>query len=305
MQLTTVTKYLKMSLGADLRSLALFRIGISSLIILDLLWRSVTIREHYTDIGVLPSYALMEKFFERWDISLLLINGTLPFQIFMFSVAIFCCLLLMVGYKTRWMSLICWVLLVSVQDRIIIASNAGDTILRMALFWGFFMPWGAKFSIDSALNTNPKKLPPQVVSVATAAAMLQLCFMYWFTWALKTGKEWENGSALGYALRIDTMVNPAGRWLNQYETLTELLTHATMYLELLGPILVLLPIPFLYFPIRMLVILSFWGFHIGIALTMEVGVFSFTSMFYWFLVFAPSLLGYPVEMEKQKKLGPS
>ena len=47
--------------------------------------------------------------------------------------------------------------------------------------------------------------------MATFAALLQVCFIYWFTWALKTDASWRvDGTAVGYALSIDQLNRPSG-----------------------------------------------------------------------------------------------
>ena len=52
--------------GLDLRSLALFRIGLALLIIIDLIKRSKDLTAHYTDFGILPRAALLEHFSNSW-----------------------------------------------------------------------------------------------------------------------------------------------------------------------------------------------------------------------------------------------
>ena len=44
--------------GIDLRSLALLRVGLALLVIIDLVQRSFDLKAHYTDLGILPRWAL-------------------------------------------------------------------------------------------------------------------------------------------------------------------------------------------------------------------------------------------------------
>ena len=56
--------------GADLRSLAAFRIAIALLVLADLTTRSCDLRAHYADDGVLPRSVLIDQLQGRWTISL-------------------------------------------------------------------------------------------------------------------------------------------------------------------------------------------------------------------------------------------
>ncbi|MFP6668305.1 MAG: hypothetical protein VB876_13380, partial [Pirellulales bacterium] len=62
------------------------------------------------------------------------------------------------------------------------------------------------------------------------------------------------------------------------------LSHGSLWLELLGPLVVL--VPWWKTKIRLLVIAAFWLLHLGIELTMYVGMFSYISMTAW-LLFLP------------------
>ena len=58
--------------GFDLRSLAVFRIGLALVIIADLFIRFGDIKAHYSDYGILPRTALIEQFLE----ALVLVNSS-------------------------------------------------------------------------------------------------------------------------------------------------------------------------------------------------------------------------------------
>lgn len=61
-----VINQLEKLLGFDLRSLALFRICLGILILVDLIVRFQDLKAHYTDFGVLPRHILIEKFLNSW-----------------------------------------------------------------------------------------------------------------------------------------------------------------------------------------------------------------------------------------------
>lgn len=50
----------------DLRSMAIFRIGMGLVLIWDLILRCLYFRDHYSDLGVLPRGILIDKFMSDW-----------------------------------------------------------------------------------------------------------------------------------------------------------------------------------------------------------------------------------------------
>jgi predicted DCC family thiol-disulfide oxidoreductase YuxK len=277
---------LKRLFGIDLRSLALFRIGLAMLLLGDLIFRSFNLRAHYSDFGVLPRAALLEKFSELGHLSLHLINGTTPFQALLFILAAIFAVALLFGYRTRWATFFSWLLLISLHSRNGWVLQGGDVLLRVLLFWSLFLPLGACYSVDSALRTAPKKLPEKTLSAATVAILLQVCFVYWFTAALKTdARWWKEGSAVYYALNIDQMATSLGHYLLNFPKLLRLLTHATLAWEIVGPILVFTP--FFIGPIRTAVVFFFIFFHFAMGASLELGPFPYICAVAW-LVFLPT-----------------
>jgi hypothetical protein len=116
----------------------------------------------------------------------------------------------------------------------------------------------------------------RVLSFATAGIGLQIAFMYWFTVALKSGSEWrESGTALFYALRAEQITTPFGEWAQQFTTVLRVLTFATIVVEIAAPILLFSPI--WTARARIVAIVSLIGMHLGIMLTMNIGIFPWTS----------------------------
>src|SRR5918998_185013 len=197
--------------GADLRSLAAFRMVLAALVLADLASRAPDLYAHYTDRGVLPRSILLQEALNRWQVSLNLMSGELYVQALLFGVAALAALALLVGYRTRLMTVIVWVLLLSIQARNPLILNSGDTLLRMLLFWGMFLPLGAHWSVDRALKAAPSRLSMHFLSLATVGLFMQIAFVYWFTAILKSGPAWRvDGTALYYALSIEEWVTPIG-----------------------------------------------------------------------------------------------
>ena len=55
------------------------------------------------------------------------------------------------------MTIIRWFLLVSLQNTNYMILQGVDTVLRVMLFWGMFLPLGAQYSLDRAFSTIKEK----------------------------------------------------------------------------------------------------------------------------------------------------
>ncbi|MBD2292683.1 HTTM domain-containing protein [Anabaena sphaerica FACHB-251] len=282
---TSWRKNLETVIGLDLRSLAAFRIGISTIILVDLFTRFGDLTAHYTDVGVLPR-ALLKEIAKTGHWSLHTISGEPIFQVLLFIIAAFFAVLMLVGYRTRVATIASWILLISMHNRNPALIFAADDVLRALMFWAMFLPWGACYSLDSALNTSQRKLPTTVVSGATFALMCQQCFIYIFSAAIKTKSPiWTDGTAVYYALSYDQYVTPFGYFLLNFQPILNVFTKITLVLEWIGPLAIF--VPFRNSLFRLGAVITFIGLHAGFGLTLNIGIFPFLSIFSW-LAFLPS-----------------
>jgi hypothetical protein len=263
--------------GADLRSLAVFRIVLALLALADVTIRATDLYQHYTDAGVLSRTVLVEEILSSWAFSLNLINGGSFFQALLFGVAALAALGMLVGYRTRLMTFVVWILLLSIQVRNPLVNGSESLLLRMLLFWGMLLPLGAYWSVDRARSALARP-SPRFLSLATFGLFMQIAFVYWFTAALKSGPEWRSDfTALYYALSLDQLATPIGHFLLGFPTLLQVLTFGTFVLEALG--LFLLFCPFFTGPVRTGGALAVMSLHFGIWLTMDIGIFPWISAF--------------------------
>ncbi|MCB0403144.1 MAG: HTTM domain-containing protein [Bdellovibrionales bacterium] len=264
--------------GIDRRSLAALRIGVGSAVLVDLLTRAQDLEAHYTDFGVLPRYALLDKFANPAHLSLHLVTGSWEGQATLFLVNAVIAVALVLGYRTRLASVLTWVFLVSLQNRNPVVLNAGDFALRMIAFWGIFLPWGRYFSLDAVrFDHLPPDLARKELSLATAACLLQVGMIYVFTVLLKTGDEWRvDGTAVYFAMSLDQFQLPAARFLLQFPTLMRWLTFATFWLEALVPLSLFLP--WATGRWRVVGVLMLWTMHAMFSLHLRVGTFSVVCM---------------------------
>src|SRR5918994_2019892 len=263
--------------GADLRSLAVFRIVLALLVLADLANRATDLYQHYADAGVLPRTVLVEEVLSPWVFSLNLMNGGSFFQALLFGVAALAALGMLVGYRTRLMTFVVWIVLLSIQVRNPLVNGSESLLLRMLLFWGMLLPLGAYWSVDRARSALPRP-SPRFLSLATFGLFMQIAFVYWFTAALKSGPEWRvDGTAIYYALSLDQIATPIGQFLLNFPQLLTLMTFATFGLEAVGPLLLFSP--FFTGPLRTGAALAIMSLHFGIWLTMDIGIFPWISAF--------------------------
>ena len=267
-------KWLTNPFVLDLRSLSALRIGLGLVLLVDLYIRWGDLGAHYSEEGVLPLHVLFQYHWLPNFFSVYLI-GNSPFWAHLLMACNTLCLVAMaLGYRTRLFTVLSWVFLVSIQNRNGLVEQGGDDLLRLLVFWGMFLPWGAYFSYDTMYIP---RAAPKYVSVAGIGYILLLFSLYFFSALLKNGAEWNKEyTALYYALSLDMIVLPGGKMLYAYPNLMRVLTAFIYYLELFGPFLLFIPLRNEL--CRLLFVLLFLLMHLGIACTLYVGLFPFISI---------------------------
>ncbi len=279
---------LKQRYAMDVRSLALLRMGLAIVILTDLFWRFPDITSLYSDEGVLPRTSLIEKFLEPWYWSIHLLSGQPFVQGLLFLIAALLALAMLVGYRSRLATIACWVLLVSLHHRNPTLLFAGDSVLRTMMFWAMFLPLGAAYSVDIALNPKADSVPKQIFSGAVIGFTVQQCFIYIMSAVFKTTSDiwWPDLTAVYYALSFDQYVTPLGAWLLHLPPfLLKTFTLVTLILEWVGPLFLFMPYRTNFF--RTATVITFILLHIGFAFTLNLGIFPFLSSITW-LAFIPS-----------------
>lgn len=279
--------------GIDLRSLAFFRIALALSLLADLFMRCVDIEAFYTDGGILPRGAALQS---QWGFSHYFsfhaLTGTAQGEGFLFGVNAVFLMLLLAGWNTRAMTVVCWVFLISLQSRNPLVLQGGDVLLRCLTFWAIFLPLGSYLSLDAQKQRLPRlpgdpAHPVLAFSWGTVAALLQVVFVYWFTALLKTDASWWNtGYAVHLALSVDMLTKPLGRYIVQFPIVTYLLTYATVLIEGFGPFGAF--VPFKNGPVRTATVFLFWFFHlIALQSMMYLGPFPWTCSLGWILFLPP------------------
>jgi hypothetical protein len=264
--------------GIDLRSLALFRVSLGLVVLADVATRACDLTAHYTDAGVLPRSDVLTIFpwLHAWPFCLHLASGARWGQALLFAAHALFALAMLVGYRTRPATFLVWLFTMSVQLRNLYIGAGWDAQLRMLLFWSMFLPLGARHSVDRIRRGGPERLPQPYCSVGTTALLAQIVILYLSTGYAKTLETpWWDGTAVASTLNDEFWVTGFGLVLLRFPLLCRLLTHAVLWLELVGPFLFFVPV---YFgPIRTAAVAAFLAMHIGFHFSMRVGLFPWTS----------------------------
>jgi hypothetical protein len=270
--------------GLDPRSLAVGRILIGFILLLDAAFRANNLRAHYTDWGVLPRGALITDFLSPWIVSVHLVSGTAWATAALFLLGAVAALCMMAGYRTTLATFVCWFLSVSVQARNPLVTDGGDLALRQLLFWCIFLPLGRVWAVDAW--GRERRAPDAVFSAASIALVCQLAFIYIFAALLKSGPQWRTDfTAVHYALHLDEFATSFGVWLRQFETVTKGLTAMTVVLE--GVIPWFLFVPWGNGPIRTSIVTIFASLHLGFAISLDLGIFPFIMIAGWLSLLPP------------------
>lgn len=275
----------------DLRSLAVFRMGIAGLLLVDQLMALPSLEAFYSDQGVLPRRTMFDHVASsslHWSLYFGsdsgLVTGTL------IGLTVVAALALMFGYRTWLATVVCWVMVCSIQERNPLVLHGGDSVTRLMLFWGMFLPLGGRWSLDAALGQGQggdgrrgaPSLPwmRKVPWPASLALLLQIAFIYWFGAELKAGRSWHaDGTALYTTLSLDQFATRLGTWFAAQTEWCRVFTHSVWWLEAIGPCLLFVPI---WNGVgRMIAIVAFVVLHLGIAMMMRVGPFSWLMCSAW------------------------
>ncbi|MCA9214327.1 MAG: HTTM domain-containing protein [Planctomycetales bacterium] len=262
----------------DHRSLALFRIAISVVLLLDLAIRATDLTAMHTDDGMFSRVLICQYYTSVWNWSFHFGSGSAWFQSSLFAISALFAVALLLGYKTRIATIGSWLMLISLHNRVPPILNGADNLLRMLLFWAMFLPLDRVWSIQakSCKQQESGSHAGEELSFASAAIMLQMAMMYLFTAVFKSNNDWLQGETLAVGLSHDFYARPIGSWLLQFPTLLTLITLGVLYLEWLGPLLLF--VPWKTPRIRIVVVFLLVAMHLGIEILMTVGLFSYASL---------------------------
>jgi hypothetical protein len=277
-------------LGADPRSLGLFRIAFGLLLLIDLLHRYEELDFWYTNAGLLPNHTLQWRPPAGHMFSLFFLASTRAEASVGFGLCALAYLLFTLGYKTRTLQVAVLLCRVSINSRLALLENGGDMVVNLLAVLTLALPLGRRFSIDAfrlglrsraathveglnAIDPRPLERTP-VFSLAMLGLILQFAAIYFFNAASKVGTAWTDGCAVHYALHQDKYVTWFGVWMREHLAADSFrfLTWTTLRVEWTGFALIITPL--FAKRARLLAVLLLPPLHTAFALGLNLGTFS-------------------------------
>jgi hypothetical protein len=265
----------------DARALAAFRISAGFVILLDLFLRAAHVTAFYTDRGVLPRWLLAELFPKLHSVSVHAIYGSTSAQVVLFVIAGVAALALLVGYRTTLATTLSTYLLVSLQFRNPLILSAGDLLLSALLFFGIFLPLGARCSVD-AVHSDRKQ--QTVSSIRSVAPLVFIAVLIYSTNALAhlQSDAWVSGQATKLVFSVDSVTVLLGDLIASHPVVLETINWVWLGMLATAPLLILTT-----GRTRSLLSGVFLTAHLGILLTLSIITFPLANCL-GLLLFFPS-----------------
>lgn len=189
----------------------------------------------------------------------------------------------MIGFKTRISTIICFILMVSMQNRNYSILNSGDTLMRCMLFLMMFAPTHVKYSIDAYLQKNKDQPFKTEISILTIRLLqLQFSLVYLATTLFKLkGYDWVDGSAVYYTSRLVNFQRIVLPIVFDYPLLVKFATWSALFIEFAMGSLVWVK------ELRLPVLISGLLLHLLIEVSMSIGFFEWVMISSYILFLEP------------------
>jgi hypothetical protein len=263
----------------ETRWLAVFRILFAALLLKDAVYHLFLAQRFYSDTGVLPRASLLDSLARTFRFSLMDAIAYSDLAILFFMLWIIVLIALMFGYRVRLMSVLNFIIMLSVHERDVYILTGADTAMRVMSFWLMFAPIGQDYSLDALWRRQRgESLESSAFALPIRLLQWQLIMVYCCTGYLKMiGPIWGRGEVMHYVLQLDTFMLPFGYWMRSWPTsLLSLLSYYALVAEILIPIFLLFPLFWRW--TRVLAFLLALGLHGGIALVLAIPDFSIVML---------------------------
>jgi len=278
------------AIGIDTRALAAFRMLMGLLIVGDVIARSRNFSFYYTDGGVL-SASLTQQLTSDGAFSVFYYTSDPTVMAGVFVVTALVGVVLALGYQTRVMTVVAFLLVISFDHQNALVTSYADLLFRLLLFWAIFLPLGERWSIDAvhaasdsgeeSADSGPRKM---VVGLASAAILAQMITMYVVNGVHKAQSDmWGTTDVAPLVLGIDEMTFLLGDFMRQFPTLLGYGGVLWYYMMLTAWALVILR-----GKARIAFVGLFVGGHLSFAVTVRIGAFAYVALAGLLLFLPPS-----------------
>ena len=244
---------------ADARIPALLRLALGALVLVDLGDRLRDFHAFYTAAGLAARRWSLFSLSDNPSVTLLLYLLGFPFA-----------LAFTAGYRSRLANFLTWAFVVSLGHRNPYITDGGDAVLCALLFWLMFTDAGAQLSLDVQLGRRPRLA--EVPAAGLRFLQLQIAVVYLVSFAAKQGPAWWDGTAVLRVLSNGDWGRGLAATILERPGLCAALSFGTLVFE--GAFAPLVFSPWRTGLTRALVLGSGLAFHLGIFLSLRVGIFS-------------------------------
>ncbi|MET9595159.1 HTTM domain-containing protein [Streptomyces sp. NPDC006516] len=277
----------------SLYAAAVLRIGYG-LLYLAFLLREFPHRNEIWGPGSPWTPELAQQLFEQsgWN-SILTLSGSRTYFEVCYAAAVVTSVLFTLGWRTRIMSVLFAVVVVSFHARAIFMTDGGDNLILLMALYLVLTACGRRWSLDARRTrravARAGMTPPPVktfwiqqlsdarVTLTTVVhncglfvIAAQVCLLYGAAGLYKVqGASWGGGTAIHYVLNLDLFQPwPAlSHLVDQYPTVIAVASYVTVLLQVAFPFV-------LFGRLKYPVLALLLGMHIGIAVLMGLPLFS-------------------------------
>lgn len=289
------------------RTAGLFRWVLGFLCATDLIRHWKEARWFYANTGVLTNHYHLWRPSSNFNFSAFHAFSTLGEVHVAFTLALFCHLCLMIGWRTRLFAVLTFIIVTSLDNRLVMVENGGYVVVNLIAAYAMFLPIGERFSLDALLRSyrerkektlaeldapyHPAWASRPYVSIAVLLVILNLAVVYFFNVINKSGQLWRHGETVHYVLYLNRMVTGIAVFFRDLLPfwMTRGITWSVLCLEALL-------VPWILSPsgrriTRTLAVLGIWMLHSTFGVMMRLGPFA------WFLIGWSFLLWTPAQWE--------
>lgn len=189
-------------------------------------------------------------------------------------------LLFALGWHTRVITVVFYVLLWSLHARNPLVTNGGDNLVRIILIYLMFAQTAAHWSLDARRNrrrvaagrVQHDRLAGTIFhNGALIACVTQICILYLASGLFKVqGRMWQEGTAVYYVMRTaDFNAWPElSALVYQWPVVVVAATYAAVFVQLAIPLALINPVA------KRIVLPAVLGMHLGIGFFMGLPYFS-------------------------------
>lgn len=259
---------LRKRLSIDPRSIAVFRIGLALVVLIDLALRSRYLKAFYTDSGVLTLSRLFADYSDVYSVHA--VFGTAEAQALLFLITGVLAILLLIGFYPRLCALGTFLLIYSLHARNPMILSSGDTLIRILLLWAVFLPLGAYWKVGK--HGGEKKR--SIYTPVTAFVLIQVFLVYFVNLFHKLkSSEWMAGNAVETVFSLGQFTYLIGPIFSEASQILAAFNYIWIGLLIVTTFLILSRNW-----IRVLVTTFLILIHLMMFLTLKLGIFPLVSI---------------------------